>query len=105
MLTTSELSQELELDEGTVRSWVQLSKNSQPISRRVGGRRVFDPDDAFAIRLAAALYRLGVRISPEILNEIIAVAFSGQRSGTVAIRRKGAASININLAEIQNREQ
>lgn len=102
--TVASLARALSIDESTVRTWVQISKNIRPISRRVGGKRVFDDDDAFAIAMAASLLRLGFPVSPEALAEIIAIAFSGQRSGTVTIRQHGAASVVIDLGAITIKE-
>ncbi|WP_412048729.1 MerR family transcriptional regulator [Hoeflea sp. Naph1] len=96
--TVATLARSLAVDESTVRTWVQISKSIRPISRRVGGKRVFDTDDTLAIAMAVSLLRLGVPVSPEVLAEIIPIAFSGQRSGSVTIRSNGAASVTIDLA-------
>lgn len=97
MFTASALSRAFGVHEATIRNWVQLSAHIRPISSKPGGKRLFDPDEAYAIGLASALLHTAVRISPQVLRTCIDAAFSGQRTGGLIIHETESTITKIDL--------
>ncbi|MBY3175638.1 hypothetical protein HFO27_13455 [Rhizobium leguminosarum] len=93
MHSTQTLSVALAVDDNTIRNWVRLGR----LGQREAGRRIFEPTDAFAIGLLAALFHAGVPIGFATIESAKLLAASPDRPVSVRIRGTDVASVEIDL--------
>lgn len=97
MYSTRELAAAFAVDENTLRGWISVAQLTHPLGARDGGRRVFDDREAFGIGLLSGVYHCQVRLSPELLADVLDAAFADKPPDQLVLRESAATSLAIDM--------